>query len=107
MRTQRVTVFCKQATCPSAETLLSYQALNVGTEQAGWIAEHLDSCEFCGAELLLLSEHQAAEEEYCVTAIPAHLRSLAEALLGQASLKGLASLAETSYEKERLTLTDA
>jgi hypothetical protein len=107
MRTQRVTVFCKQATCPSAETLLSYRGLNRTTGQAEWIAEHLDSCEFCDAELRLLAEHEAVEEEYRAAAIPAHLRSLAEALLGQASLNGLASLSEASYEKERLTLTDA
>jgi hypothetical protein len=107
MRTQRVTVFCKQATCPSAETLLSYQALNLTSEQALWIAEHLDSCEFCCAELRLLSKHEAAEEEYAATAIPAPLRSLAEALLGEVSLSRIVSLTENSFEKERLTLTDA
>lgn len=107
MRTQRVTVFCKQATCPSAETLLSFRALDIAREQAEWITEHLDSCEFCCAELLLLSDHEATEEEYSATEIPAHLRSLAEALLGQASLSGIVSLSENSYEKERLTLTDA
>lgn len=106
MRTT-LTVFCKQATCPSAETLLSYQALDFAFEQAEWITEHLRSCEFCDAEFRLLSEHEAAEEEYPATEIPAHLRSLAEALLGNRSLSGVVSSSEISYEKERLTLTDA
>lgn len=105
MRTSSVTVFCKQATCPSAETLVSYHALAEAFEQAEWIAEHLDSCDFCAAEFKLLSEHEAVEEEYPPTEIPAHLRSLAEALLGNMELSGI--LSETTYEKERLTLTDA
>jgi hypothetical protein len=107
MRTTSVTLFCKQATCPSAETLLSFHAREFASEQSVWVEEHLGSCEFCGAELRLLSEHKAPEEEHSTVQIPAHLRSLAEALLGQASLSRLFSLSEPSYEKERLTLTDA
>lgn len=107
MRTT-LTVFCKQAACPSAETLLSYQTLALASEQAASITEHLDSCEFCGAEFRLLSRYQLAEkEEYRPMEIPAHLRSLAEALLGNKSLSGIISSSEISYEKERLTLTDA
>lgn len=108
MRTQSVTVFCKQATCPSAETLLSYHAEGLeATEQAEWVSEHLSSCEFCVAESRLLIAHKALEEEYTSPDIPAHLRSLAEALMGKIELSGLINLSETSYEKERLTLTDA
>lgn len=88
--------------------LLSYQALNLASEQAARITEHLDSCEFCGAEFRLLSRYKSVEkEEYWATEIPAHLRSLAEALLGNKSLSGIISSSEISYEKERLTLTDA
>jgi hypothetical protein len=107
MRTSSVTVFCKQATCPSSKTLLSYHSLETAFEQAQWITYHLESCEFCAAEFRLLAKHEALEEEYPLTEIPAHLRSLAEALLGKIELSGLISLSETSYEKERLTLTDA
>ncbi len=107
MRTTSVTLFCKQAACPSAETLLSFQAQEFAYEQAEWITEHLGSCEFCGAELQMLSKHRTPEEEYKATEIPAALRSLAEALLGEATLSGLFSLSEVAYEKERLTLTDA
>jgi hypothetical protein len=109
MRTQSLTVFCKQAVCPSAKALLSYQAQEVSAseQETEWITEHLTQCDFCAAECRLLKEHEAAEEEYSVTEIPPHLRSLAEALLGKMELAGLISLSETTYEKERLTLTDA
>jgi hypothetical protein len=106
MRT--LTVFCKQTTCPSSETLLSYQAQGRASEQAQWITEHLCSCEFCGAELKLLSEHfQVADEDCPTTVIPAHLRTLAEALLGSTELSGIVSFSEITVERERLTLTDA
>lgn len=107
MRTSSITVFSKQATCPSAETLVSYNALNLHAGAAAHVLEHLSSCEFCNAELKLLSRHMPAEEEYSTAEIPAHLRSLAEALMGSTELSHIMSLPETSYERERLTLTDA
>ena len=107
MRTASITVFCKQATCPSAETLRSYGTLNLAASEAAQVGEHLSSCEFCSAELKLLSDHTPMEEEYLATEIPAHLRSLAEALMGRTELSHLISLSETSCERERLTLTDA
>jgi hypothetical protein len=107
MRTSSITVFSKQATCPSAETLVSYNTLNLSYDAAASVSEHLSSCEFCGAELKLLSEHAPAEEEYRVVEFPAHLRALAEAVLGRVELSRIASLPEISYERERLTLTDA
>jgi hypothetical protein len=107
MRTPSITVFCKQATCPSAETLHSYGTLNLAAHDAASVNEHLSSCEFCGAELKLLSDHTPLKEEYRQAEIPAHLRSLAEALMGRADLSHLISLPETSCERERLTLTDA
>jgi hypothetical protein len=72
-----------------------------------WVASHLDECDFCGAELQLLTEHRPADAEECALAdMPPHLRWLAESLLS-AKLLNLESLAGTVYEKERLTLTDA
>jgi hypothetical protein len=108
MRTSSITVFCKQATCPSAETLLSYQSSSLTAGRALLVTEHLSSCEFCGAELLLLAEHVPLEEEYLKAEIPAHLYHLAEALLGKTELSQIISLPESSScEPERLTLTDA
>jgi hypothetical protein len=71
------------------------------------VATHLEECDFCGAELQLLTEHAPAEVQECsLTAMPPHLRWLAESLLST-SLLNLEALVEPIHEKERLTLTDA
>ena len=99
--------FCKRASCPSSETLLLYRTRNLAARRMACVASHLDECDFCGAELQLLTHHTPPEqEEYVVTAMPANLRWLAEKLLGAVPLN-LEVLIEPAYEKERLTLTDA
>lgn len=99
--------FCKRATCPSSETLLAYRICDMAAERMVWVATHLDECDFCGAELQLLTEHVPAEEEECAFSdMPLNLRWLAKSLLST-DLLGLEILAGTVYEKERLTLTDA
>ena len=106
MNSSSMIVFCKQATCPSSEMLLSYRSLGLAAEQRAWVASHLAACDFCGAELQLLTKYSPICEEYALTDIPLNLRHLAEALLSGGQLKP-ESFAETVYEKERLTLTDA
>jgi hypothetical protein len=106
MDSSSVIVFCKQATCPSSETLLSYQRVRLAADERAWVASHLATCDFCGAEFQLLAKHAADGEEYSLAEIPLNLRRLAEALLGKGQLK-IKDFAETAYEKERLTLTDA
>ncbi len=106
MNASSLMLFCKQATCPSSEMMLSYQRAALATERREWIASHLAACDFCGAELQLLTEHSPLEEEYVLVDIPLSLRRLAEALLG-GGLLNQETFAETVYEKERLTLTDA
>ena len=98
--------FCKRATCPSSETLLSYGTCDLQVEQMLGVASHLAECDFCGAEFQLLDEHPAAVDEECIPEMPSHLRCLAQSLL-TADLLHIESLAEMAYEKERLTLTDA
>jgi hypothetical protein len=72
-----------------------------------WVAEHLDECDFCGAELQLLTEHAPLEDEECkAVEMPSSLRCLAQSLL-TANWLHIESLGETAFEKERLTLTDA
>lgn len=80
----------------------------MAAERMIWVASHLDECDFCGAELQLLTEHApAGEEAECALAdMPPNLRWLATSLLST-DLLGLETLAGTAYEKERLTLTDA
>ena len=98
--------FSKQATCPSSELLLSYLAGALLFEQRMWVAGHTEACEFCGAELQLLTEHAPTEvEEFTLVDIPLNLRRLAESLLNISP--AIETLRETAYEKEGLTLTDA
>ena len=104
-----VITFCKRATCPSSEILLAYTTRELTTEQSVLIEEHLDACDFCGAEFQLLTKHAPlteAEEECAPVDMPSNLRCLAQSLLTPGWLY-IESLAEKAYEKERLTLTDA
>lgn len=103
----RIVKFSKQAACPSSETLVSYQTCALATEQRIRVASHLCECDFCGAEAQLLKAHPPLEIEPCDTAdMPSNLRWLAQSLLSTNSIN-IETLAETSCEKERLTLTDA
>jgi hypothetical protein len=99
--------FCKRATCPSSETLLTHRTHALAVEQTVWVEAHLDECDFCGAEFQLLTEHAPTEEEECeIVDMPLSLRRLAQSLL-TADWLHIESLGETVFEKERLTLTDA
>jgi len=106
MSSSFVSLFCKQTSCPSSESLLCYDTEELSAEQRTWIASHLSACEFCGAELQLLSAHRPTEEECPVAEMPANLRHLAEAILGR-SLNRVEIFTEVAYEKAPLTLTDA
>lgn len=107
MKTINTTSFCKQASCPSSETLLSYSACGLNVEREAQVASHLAACDFCCAELQLLAECPQADEcETLTTEIPAPLRRLAEELLAGSFLTA-DMFVEAGYEKERLTLTDA
>ncbi len=107
MRTNNLTSFCKQASCPSAETLLSYSAHRLLSGRTARVAKHLAGCDFCCAELQLLAEFPQVDEGETQTAeIPLPLRRLAEEILA-GSLLTAETFAGMAYEKERLTLTDA
>lgn len=106
MNIYKATKFCKQLTCPSSETLLSYGAAALASELQTHVATHLAVCDFCDAELELLTRHApaAAPKHYEQTKMPAALRYLAESLLRAGSLLRMESFAEAAYDKERLTL---
>jgi hypothetical protein len=76
------------------------------TEQS--VARHLEACDFCGAELQMLSAHW--RRDLPALRLPAemsnNLRRLADDLMAEPSLDR-ARLAETLCEIDRLTLTDA
>ena len=96
--------FRKLRTCPHTETLLSFSA----DAPAGRVAEHVSTCDFCGAEVQLLSRHAPPADAlpFAALALPAPLRRLAEDLLSEPS-HNRARFAESLMEIERLTLTDA
>lgn len=101
-----VSVFRKQTSCPSAEMLLCYRSDELSAQQRERVASHLNICEFCEAELQLLTEHPAIWEECPLAEMPLNLRCLAEALL-HGDPKSMEVYTGAVYEKEPLTLTDA
>ncbi len=98
--------FRKLRTCPRTETLLTFSAV---APRGGRVAEHVRSCDFCGAEMQLLSRHAPPADTLPFAApfaMPDFLRRLAEDILAEPSYNR-ARFAESLLEIERLTLTDA
>ena len=109
MRSSSTATFRKLKTCPSAEMLLLYSDTSLVRRWQTMVAAHLAGCEFCGAELQLLSRHaprgRRAAPALSVE-IPLALRRLAEELLAEPSFNR-ARFADSLCEVERLSLTDA
>ena len=99
--------FLKRRTCPSADVLISYGEAELTREREERVAGHLADCDFCGAEMQLLSKHWShdhpAHQRSCE--MPSHLRRLAEELMAAPTFER-APFVETSCELDRMTLTD-
>ena len=94
--------FRKLRTCPHTETLLTFSA---GAPRGGRVAEHIEECDFCGAEVQLLSRHAPPADTLPYAAsltMPDHVRRLAEDILAEPSYNR-ARFAESLLEVERLT----
>jgi hypothetical protein len=76
-----MTGFRKRVSCPSSQALLAFQRSDLGYEDDSRIETHLEFCDFCNAELQLLTVHHCEPEEYTFAEMPAPLRCLAEGLL--------------------------
>lgn len=76
-------MFRKTVDCPASQTLLSFRSNNVSIKAAARIREHLESCDFCNAELPLLAHHRPSTGAVRVPEIPMNLRILAESILGR------------------------
>jgi hypothetical protein len=89
-------MFCKTVRCPSSQALLAYHCSRNGLKEKAHIEAHLRSCDFCSAELQLLTQHRNDLEESTSVEMPAQLRRLAEDLLRRsaAPFKGFAELSE-------------
>jgi hypothetical protein len=78
--------FKKTAACPASSILLSYRLEKLSHQAAAVVADHLDSCDFCNAELPLLAHHKRGRKRRLEPPeLPINLRILAEAILSPKS----------------------
>lgn len=106
MRSSRKAGFRKLLTCPRTEALLSL--CRGETKAQASVKAHVSSCDFCGAEVQLLSRFPppANALPFAVISMPTPLRRLAQELFAEPS-HNRARFADSIMEIERLTLTDA
>jgi len=84
MISTKITSFCKSEECPSSNDLLDFQKLSSSPRTIDEIRGHLESCEFCSAEVEFYSHYpqeEGSSEAVELSGIPAPLFELAEALL--------------------------
>jgi hypothetical protein len=86
--------FRKTAACPASATLLSFRAEKLSPMVGTLVSQHLESCEFCRAELPLLAHHRTERASAATPEIPMNLRILAESILGEHEPR--------SYKKTRI-----
>ena len=108
MRSSSTARFRKLRTCPSTEALLLHGQSSGTGEKRDPVAAHLSACDFCGAEMQLLSHFPppAKALPFVALEIPRALLRLAEDLMDEPTLQR-ARFVESIQEIERLTLTDA
>ena len=99
--------FLKLRTCPTSETLLLYHDAALARDATGEVTEHLSGCDFCGAEMHLLSRFRPVGPPVVRPArMPWPLYRLARDLFA-ASARVAERAAASIYDRDRLTLTDA
>lgn len=104
MGARSTAAFSKLKTCPPAETLLLYGGATLARDAACPVEAHLSSCDFCEAELQLLSRFAPAggPPQIVAAKMPWALYRLAKELLALST-----RAVEVAYERDSLTLTDA
>ncbi|HEX6043739.1 MAG TPA: hypothetical protein VFZ22_04565 [Pyrinomonadaceae bacterium] len=81
---QKQLTFRKTAACPTSTTLLDFSLEQLSPMVFTLVKQHLETCEFCSAELKLLAHHRAeAQGPFKPPEIPTNLRILAESILGE------------------------
>lgn len=84
MISTKIKGFCKSEDCPSSNDLLDFQKRSSPQKRHDEIIGHLESCEFCAAEVAFYAHYPQEEglsEAIELARIPAPLFELAEALL--------------------------
>jgi len=100
MTTQTITIpFRKTAACPSSAQLLLLRGGKLSMKRSSLVGQHLETCDFCNAELRLLAHHRGSRQKTRVPQIPKNLRILAESILRKAWLLGWALVDKPSNEK--------
>jgi hypothetical protein len=99
MSSSFATLFCKTVRCPTSQALLEYCGSFMSPGEQARVKRHLESCDFCNAELQLLTCCQTEAEEYSFVEMPAPIRRLAEDLLKRSAVPFLqfAELAENPH----------
>jgi len=98
--------FGKDVNCPASEDLLAFQAHGMTQRDAGEIRKHLETCEFCAAEIEFYAHVPQTEETVSTCEIPQPLFELAEALLSTGQRK-FSLLNKLLNESEGLSLNKA
>jgi anti-sigma factor RsiW len=90
-------LFCKTVECPTSQALLAYHRSELADEGHSHIKDHLAACDFCSAELQLLTQYRNDVEAYSLAEMPLQLRRLAEDLLktSPATIRGFAEIGES------------
>ena len=82
--THKQLTFRKTAACPTSMTLLSFADEKLSPMVFTVVKQHLETCEFCSAEVTLLARHRAERVlGGDPPEIPTNLRILAESILGE------------------------
>jgi len=77
----RLESFGKRVFCPSSEAILEYAEESLSAPSRPRIRHHVDSCDFCGAELYFLSRHRLLDEASPSFPIPSQVRVVVENVL--------------------------
>ncbi len=103
MGARSTAAFRKHKTCPPSETLLLFGDAKLSRAATGRVAAHLSACDFCDAELQMLSHFPPAGPPQSAPAeMPWVLYRLAAELLALST-----HAVEVTYERDSLTLSDA
>lgn len=102
----KMITFNKDVNCPASQDLLAFQKGETTFAENNEILRHLESCEFCAAEVEFYDHVAPAEETVASVDIPLPLFQLAEALLGSGQKK-FTMLNKLLNENEELWLNKA
>lgn len=98
--------FNKNVNCPASQDLLAFRKGETSFVETTEILCHLESCEFCAAEVEFYNHVAPVEEPIASVDIPRPLYELAEALLSNGQKK-FTLLNKLLNENEELSLNKA